>query len=139
MGIRAGGIVHMAFSKLISGQWARRSSLERMNMRRISFAARWVRIFPLYPSSRTSNSDIRLKGQRFELAIVHSANMQICPIAKKQGRINVNGIYIMSETGEQTPRGRKVAYARGCRRRMTTGGEPRLSKWGMMLMNRWTN
>ncbi|EBO7535878.1 hypothetical protein GG892_17765 [Salmonella enterica] len=25
-----------------------------------------------------------------------------------------NGIYIMSETGELTPRGRKVAYAKGC-------------------------
>ncbi|EIW4464869.1 DUF3085 domain-containing protein [Salmonella enterica] len=40
--------------------------------------------------------------------------MQICPIAKEQGRVNVNGIYIMSETGELTPRGRKVAYAKGC-------------------------
>lgn len=25
-----------------------------------------------------------------------------------------HGIYIMSETGEITPRGRKVAYAKGC-------------------------
>ncbi|WP_374057973.1 hypothetical protein [Hafnia paralvei] len=46
-----------------------------------------------------------------------------------------NGVYIMSEIGEMTSRGRKVAYVRGVILiRMRPGGRPPGQKWVVMIL-----
>ncbi len=51
----------MAFLKSISDHLAKRSSLERMKISRVSLVASRVRGCPLYASSRSSSSEMHLR------------------------------------------------------------------------------